>query len=168
MTIRFWVLCFGFAFALAILAIACGGDDAADSTAGDESTDDDADDDAADDDTADDDVADDDATDDDAADDDATDDDAADDDAADDDTTSGLTYENFAQYFMESYCTRCHGHPLRRGAPFPLTTYDEVAVPIEAVNGKIASGAMPPSAPRPTDAEKADFAEWFDAGYPEN
>jgi uncharacterized membrane protein len=86
---------------------------------------------------------------------------------------STLTYENFGQSFVTSYCTHCHSSELtgadRMGAPLEHD-FDTLAG-ILAVAGHVdeyaAAGpdstneAMPPSDPKPTLAERQMLGEWL-------
>jgi uncharacterized membrane protein len=94
---------------------------------------------------------------------------------------STLTYENFGQSFMTSYCTDCHATKLRgvkrHGAPsdHDLDTIDGVRQ-TEAghIDENAAAGpervnvAMPPSdyARQPTEAERRQLGEWLACGMP--
>jgi uncharacterized membrane protein len=92
---------------------------------------------------------------------------------------SDLTYETFARSFMRSYCTRCHSSSLsnsaRNGAPSDhnFDTLEGLrATEPEHIDEQAAAGpdgvntAMPPSAPKPTDAERRDLGEWLACGMP--
>jgi uncharacterized membrane protein len=92
---------------------------------------------------------------------------------------SDLTYETFARSFMQSYCTRCHSSALsnsqRRGAPSDhnFDTLEGLrATEPEHIDEQAAAGpdgvntAMPPTAPKPTDAERRDLGEWLACGMP--
>lgn len=87
---------------------------------------------------------------------------------------STLTYENFGQPFMESYCIHCHaswlqGGGQRRGAPVDhdFDTQLGVQVEIDHIDRAAAgSDAMPPYGPRPTADERTELAEWLACGAP--
>ena len=101
----------------------------------------------------------------------ADDDDASgDDDDDDDDTTPpDPTWDNFALEFMTTYCTNCHGDPPTQGAPYALETYDQVVYHISKVYQRtILLEDMPPSAPLPSQAERARFDQWVQDEAPEN
>lgn len=86
---------------------------------------------------------------------------------------STLTYENFAQPFMDDYCTRCHSSmrtgEARKCAPldhdcdteagiFAIAAHiDEVA----AAGPNSVNTAMPPSGPLPTEEERRQLGEWL-------
>lgn len=60
-----------------------------------------------------------------------------------------VTYDKDISGLMAASCTRCHGTTLTNGAPFPLTTYEEVKAKniaivetIQVLNGR---PQMPPS-----------------------
>jgi uncharacterized membrane protein len=94
-------------------------------------------------------------------------------------TDSTLTYETFARPFTEQYCTRCHSSALtddaRNGAPseYNLDTLAAIrAVGAEEIDEQAAAGpsnvnmVMPPSDPRPTEAERRLLGEWLACGMP--
>ena len=113
-----------------------------------------------------DDAAGDDAAGDDTAGDDTAGDDTAGDDTAGDDTGSGPTWTNFADQFMQSFCTRCHK---AGGSATPaLETYDEVVAAKTGVKNVAGTGSsMPPSAPTPSAQERQELTAWIDAGCPQ-
>ena len=86
---------------------------------------------------------------------------------------STLTYETFAQPFVESYCTRCHSSQLsgaaRNGAPLGHDFDSEAGILVVAdhVDQYAAAGpnavntAMPPEDPRPTEEERRQLGEWL-------
>ena len=88
-------------------------------------------------------------------------------------TNSTLTYENFAQPFMEQYCTRCHSSELtgddRQCAPLDhdCNTEQGIFAIAEHIDEFAAAGpngvntAMPPSEPRPTEEERRQLGEWL-------
>lgn len=92
---------------------------------------------------------------------------------------STLDYENFGRTFMNTYCTRCHSSALadgdRHGAPSDHN-FDSLGniqkVPAEHIDAMAAAGpdrvntTMPPSEPRPTEAERRDLGEWLACGTP--
>jgi hypothetical protein len=90
-----------------------------------------------------------------------------------------LTYQNFAQEFMERYCTRCHSSQLegaaRQGAPsfHDFDTYFGIVGVADHVDETTAAGpaavnlGMPPTDPRPTEAERLMLGEWIACGLPE-
>jgi hypothetical protein len=87
---------------------------------------------------------------------------------------STLTYGNFAADFFSSYCIRCHDSALsgadRNGAP-GNRNYDTLSGLVETgsmlIDQAAAAGPsrintfMPPSAPRPSDAERRQLGEWL-------
>lgn len=90
-----------------------------------------------------------------------------------------LTYEGFGQAFMDAYCTRCHSSHLtgadRQGAPSDhnLETLEAIrAAGLLHIDETSAAGpdgintAMPPSDPRPTEAERRQLGEWLACGAP--
>jgi hypothetical protein len=89
-----------------------------------------------------------------------------------------LTAQNFGQPFLQSYCTRCHSSTLsgaqRNGAPPGLdwdmlevvrAHADEMNERAGVTNGNV-NTSMPPSAPRPTNEERRQLAEWLSCGAP--
>ena len=88
-------------------------------------------------------------------------------------TGSTLTYEGFAQGFFAEFCTRCHSTENsvaeRNDAPvgYDWDDYDSIAAHAAEIDHWAAAGpratndAMPPEAPRPTAAERAQLGEWL-------
>jgi hypothetical protein len=86
---------------------------------------------------------------------------------------STLTYQNFAQPFMEAYCTRCHSSELhgedRNGAPLFHDFDTEIGIlnVHEHVDEQAAGGPnainklMPEDGAKPTDAERLQLGEWI-------
>ena len=86
---------------------------------------------------------------------------------------STLTYENFGKPFFESYCTRCHSSSVtgnaRNGAPadHDFDVEDAIIAVAEHIDGLAAAGPasvntnMPPSDPKPTEAERRQLGEWL-------
>jgi hypothetical protein len=91
---------------------------------------------------------------------------------------STLTYANFGQPFMASYCTRCHSSELvgaqRKGAP-SFHDFDSL-FGVKAVSMHVdettASGpastnkGMPPDGAKPTLEERKQLGEWIACGMP--
>jgi hypothetical protein len=89
---------------------------------------------------------------------------------------STLTYETFGRPFVESYCLRCHSTTKtgddRKGAPaahdydlLEVIRHESEHIDQMAGAGPAASNAlMPPSAPRPSEAERQKLAEWLACG----
>jgi hypothetical protein len=92
---------------------------------------------------------------------------------------STLTYDTFAQSFMNSYCVSCHSSTLsgsaRNGAPSDHN-FDTLAglraTEPEHIDEEAAAGPnrvntdMPPGEPRPSDAERRELGEWLACGMP--
>lgn len=92
---------------------------------------------------------------------------------------STLTYETFGRKFMSDYCTRCHSSALsgaaRNGAPSdhdfdtleairatdPAHIDEHAAAGPERVNTE-----MPPTAPKPSVAERRQLGEWLACEMP--
>jgi uncharacterized membrane protein len=83
-----------------------------------------------------------------------------------------LTYENFAEDFMDTYCLRCHSSSLtgiiaRTGAPEDtnFNTLTDVRDEQNRIRLRAGvAGTMPPSAPFPTEDERAQLLNWIDCG----
>jgi cytochrome c1 len=94
-------------------------------------------------------------------------------------TTQTLTYTNFGQAFMASYCLRCHSESVmgdaRNGAPTDHN-FDQLDV-IRSLAGHIDEYAgsgpaatntvMPINEPRPSIGERQQLSEWLACGGPE-
>ena len=88
---------------------------------------------------------------------------------------SSLTYENFGQEFMTSYCNGCHSSSLkteeeRQCAPSDhnFDSLDEVLLNADHIDGHAAAGPsvvnteMPPSGSKqPTDDERRELGTWI-------
>ncbi|HEY0251516.1 MAG TPA: hypothetical protein VGC41_08315 [Kofleriaceae bacterium] len=104
--------------------------------------------------------------------------------------TTTLTYDNFGQQFMETYCTNCHSsdltHAQRNGAPIyhdfdtlegVLEVPDHIDeqtgigpkasnhfMPGDGTNGRCPSmkgGSLDEACPEPTDEERTQLAQWI-------
>jgi hypothetical protein len=92
--------------------------------------------------------------------------------------SSSLTYANFGQAFMTSYCTRCHSSTLSGAARMGAALYHDfdTQLGVQQVAGHVdqtaGSGpestneAMPPDGAKPTLAEREMLAEWIACGAP--
>jgi uncharacterized membrane protein len=92
--------------------------------------------------------------------------------------SSTLTYDNFGQSFMTSYCTRCHASTLtgseRMGAPLlhDFDTLPGILVFIDHIDETAAAGpdatntSMPIGDPGPTIDERTLLGEWLACGAP--
>jgi hypothetical protein len=92
--------------------------------------------------------------------------------------TSTLTYANFGQLFMATYCTRCHSSTLTGNARMGATNAHDfdTQLGIQQVGDHIDRTAgsgpdatndqMPPSSPVPTMMERQQLAEWMACGAP--
>jgi uncharacterized membrane protein len=86
---------------------------------------------------------------------------------------ASLTYDNFAAAFMASYCTSCHSSALsgadRNGAPtgHDFDSLDGILLVADHIDEHAAAGPdasnelMPPTDPRPTDAEREMLGAWL-------
>lgn len=92
--------------------------------------------------------------------------------------TSTLTYANFGEEFMTTYCTRCHSATLtgeaRMGAPefHDFDTLEGIIPVANHVDQTAASGpaatndSMPIDGAMPSLAERQQLAEWIACGTP--
>ena len=92
--------------------------------------------------------------------------------------TSTVTYANFGEGFMNTYCTGCHSSTLtgadRMGAPAQHDFDTQLGVQQVGDHIDQAAGAgpaatndqMPPSDPRPSMMERQQLAEWIACGAP--
>ena len=85
--------------------------------------------------------------------------------------TSELTYANFGETFMTTYCVACHDSAKsggeRLGAPAGADYDDSALIQSMAslINSRAGQGStMPPTAPRPVAEERADLKEWLECG----
>lgn len=93
--------------------------------------------------------------------------------------TSTLTYANFGEEFMTTYCTRCHSSTLsgeaRMGAPafHDFDTLEGIIGVANHIDETAASGpaatndSMPIDGIQPTLEERQQLAEWIACGNPE-
>lgn len=89
-----------------------------------------------------------------------------------------LTYANFGQPFMESYCLRCHDQALkgaaRHGAPtfHDFDTLFGIKAVAEHIDETTAAGpaatndGMPNDGKKPTLEERKQLGEWIACGMP--
>jgi uncharacterized membrane protein len=89
-----------------------------------------------------------------------------------------LSFVEFGQPFMESYCLGCHSAaavgPERHGAPSDHNFDHREEILAEAEHVELAAGAgaevtnevMPPEDPRPSRAERMMLSEWLACGAP--
>lgn len=93
-------------------------------------------------------------------------------------TSSTLAYDSFGRAFMEQYCTRCHSSmrtgAAREGAPsdHDFDALAGIKSAIEHIDEQAAGGpdhvntSMPPSEPRPSEAERRQLGEWLACDAP--
>jgi hypothetical protein len=79
------------------------------------------------------------------------------------DSCDTLTYEEFGEQFMASYCVGCHG-PTVAQANIKLDSLAGVVMRKAAVKSAVASGAMPQGSKKPSAAEKEQLGQWIDCG----
>lgn len=91
---------------------------------------------------------------------------------------SAMTYQSFGERFMTDYCTECHHSDLKGAARKGAPTFHDFNLPqgIRAIRDHIdwtsAAGpaaineSMPPSGPRPTEADRLMLGEWLACGAP--
>ena len=89
-----------------------------------------------------------------------------------------LTYDNFGQAFMTTYCTRCHSSEVaggqRRGAPDDHDYDTREGVQADPTHIELASAMgpaaknsrMPPYGAMPTDHERELLGQWLACGAP--
>ena len=92
--------------------------------------------------------------------------------------TSTLTYASFGMPFLDKYCQRCHASTVtgaaRHGAPDDHTFDMIVDIRTLADHMDQLAGAgpdavntvMPPSDPKPTEAERRQLSEWLACDAP--
>lgn len=75
---------------------------------------------------------------------------------------------------IQDKCLRCHGDPMKNGAPVSLTSYDDVYDERMVIEQKIRGGDMPPTylnlSPPVEDlssSERSLLLDWLDEGAPE-
>lgn len=93
-------------------------------------------------------------------------------------STQTLTYANFGQSFMQSYCLRCHSSAVsgdaRNGAPSDhnFDSLDEIRPLSEHIDEYAGSGPaatntiMPEGDPKPSTEDRRKLAEWLACGAP--
>jgi mono/diheme cytochrome c family protein len=89
-----------------------------------------------------------------------------------------LTYQNFGQSFMGTYCLRCHNSALtgsaRKDAPSDLNfnTVEEIRAEADEIDEQAGASAdvtneeMPPDGEKPTVEDRRKLAEWLACGAP--
>ena len=88
------------------------------------------------------------------------------------DAGTTLTYENFGEAFVDSYCNGCHGSAVtdRQGAPssYVFDTRDQIAAARDRIFARAAADndSMPPGPDDPPEAEREELAEWLACGAP--
>lgn len=92
---------------------------------------------------------------------------------------STLTYDNFAKGFFSEYCTRCHSEKLKGDARMKapadhnFDTIEEIELLAKHIDEKAGSGPsatnslMPPSNPKPSEADRKKLSEWIACDVPE-
>ena len=92
--------------------------------------------------------------------------------------SSTLTYTNFGQQFMGSYCNRCHSSSVtgtaRGGAPTNVNfdSLQDIQAQLYDIDRTSAAGpngvstSMPFNPPNPTEAERQQLGQWLACGAP--
>ena len=83
-----------------------------------------------------------------------------------------VTYTANIRPILNSNCVGCHGSPTTNGAPFSLTTFNQVSSRASGIINAVSkqtgeAGAMPPSGRMP-QANIDLIQQWIDDGTPEN
>jgi mono/diheme cytochrome c family protein len=93
-------------------------------------------------------------------------------------TGSTLTYQNFGQSFMSTYCLRCHNSALsgsaRHDAPSDVNFNEPAGIQkeIKDIDTEAGAGAtvtnqdMPPDGEKPSVDDRKKLAEWLACGAP--
>lgn len=93
-------------------------------------------------------------------------------------TGTTLTYQNFGQSFMGTYCLRCHNSTLagnaRNDAPSDVNfnTHEEVRAEAQDIDMQAGASAtitneeMPPDGERPSVEDRRKLSEWLACGAP--
>ena len=88
------------------------------------------------------------------------------------DDPAAPSYESFGEQFMTSYCTRCHSSQRtgaeRNTAPvgYDFDTVEGVRLYMEDVSEEVSVGGMPPTPPKPSQAEIDTLTGWIACGAP--
>jgi len=89
-----------------------------------------------------------------------------------------LTYQNFGQTFMGTYCLRCHNEALtgsaRKDAPSDVNfnTLEQVRAEASEIDEQAGAGTdvtneeMPPDGEQPSVEDRRKLAEWLACGAP--
>src|SRR5439155_13552758 len=81
------------------------------------------------------------------------------------DAGTGLSYANFGQQFLSSYCTQCHGTTLKEKGVDLSTMNGVTSFKGEVINQAGAGAAMPPAGvAAPTSTERSQLVEWLSCG----
>ncbi|MEW4924737.1 hypothetical protein [Algibacter sp. 2305UL17-15] len=80
-----------------------------------------------------------------------------------------VTYLDDTKSIIDNNCTQCHGNTPTNGAPFSLTTFDDVKNRIDRIIARVnsASNPMPPSGQINADL-RAQIEQWKADGLLEN
>lgn len=85
---------------------------------------------------------------------------------------TSLTYEDFGQAFIGTWCQPCHASQVidRQGAPpaYVFDTHEQVQRWADRIYARSAgvNDSMPPGPDDPSDAERDDLEEWLACGAP--
>jgi uncharacterized membrane protein len=94
-------------------------------------------------------------------------------------TGSTVTYTNFGQTFMSTYCLRCHNEALtgsaRKDAPSDVNfnTVEQIRAKTKDIDEQAGASAtvtnqeMPPDGEKPSVDDRKKLAEWLACGAPQ-
>lgn len=77
-----------------------------------------------------------------------------------------VTYTANIRPIITNNCIVCHNNPPINGAPFPLTTFNDVSSRASSVFARTNNGTMPPSGKLP-QANIDLISDWIAGGSPE-
>jgi uncharacterized membrane protein len=89
-----------------------------------------------------------------------------------------LTYQNFGQTFMSTYCTRCHNSALtgsaRKDAPSDVNFNTIEGIKAESkeidkwagASATVTNDSMPPDGEKPSVEDRRKLSEWLSCGAP--
>lgn len=82
---------------------------------------------------------------------------------------TAITYDGNIRSIMSNNCNQCHGSTPQNGAPFSLTTFDQVRNRVDRIIARTNSttSPMPPAGPISSNL-RAMIQQWKDDGLLEN